>query len=144
MADPLATPEQIEPYWRPLTAAETVVATALIAVASSIIRRRIPDIDTRIADATVDVEVVYYVIAEMIKSAVEAPSRPVDAKGMSETAGPFSRSFTFATAASRIALTDDLIDLLGATVTAQIGSMQIGPPRVPRFPDYRHKWACWR
>lgn len=136
MANPLADPDEIAEYWRPLTAAETVTALALISVASALIRRRIPDVDARVADGTLEQSILGYVIAEMIKAAVEAGSRPVDAKSASETAGPYTRAVTYG-AAAKLAVTEDLVALLGGESSTQIGSIQLGPPLIPAWPCRR-------
>lgn len=150
MADPLASPADLVPYWRPLTDPEVIGADSLIKVASILIRRAVPDLDARLAAETLDIELVRYVITEMIKSAVEGPTRPVDAKSVAQTEGPFTLSVTYAQAAARVALTDDLADMLRGTVPVVIGSLQLGPARIPRVTHslhglhHRHTGWGWR
>lgn len=140
MADPLATPDDLAGYWRPLTDQETDVAASLLAVSSALIRRRVPDVDAQIAAGTLDAAIVTYVASEMVRAAVEATSRPVDAKSVSETVGPFSTSVTYE-AASRLAVTDDLAALLLDETPTALGSARLGAAQAPSLPDWQ---SCYR
>lgn len=128
MAADLVTPDDVASFWRPLTDAEQTVAASLIGVASRMIRRRIPDIDAQITAGTVDLQDVAYVISEMIRSAIEAGTRPVDAKTVSDTVGPYAHSVTYADAASNLTFTDAWAALLGTPTAVQIGSARLGLP----------------
>src|SRR4051812_46676681 len=121
MANPLASAGDLAGYWRPLTDAEETIAYNLLAVASALVRKRVPDVDAQIAAGTLDPVIVTYVVCEMVKSAVESSGRPVDAKSQSQTMGPYTSAVTYA-AASSIALVDGLADLLVTTPTTQLGS----------------------
>ncbi len=72
MAD-LATSLDVEARWRPLSAAEQVVADTLIAEVSAMIRLRVPDIDTRIATDLNLAVVVRGVVAEAVRRVLSNP-----------------------------------------------------------------------
>jgi hypothetical protein len=146
MATPLIDPEDLALFWRPLTVAETTVAETLIGVASGMIRRRIPDVDAQITAGTLDLDLVGYVISEMVKAAVDSTGRPVDAKSTSDTVGPYSHAVTYG-AASRLAFTDDLFGMLGGAVASGLGSARLGLPNIHHHHgDYGHRenWSHWR
>ena len=71
---PLAVPEDVAARWRPLTAAEEELVTALIDDASRMVRAMVPTVDTRIAAGTLDAELVAGVVARMVKRVMEDPS----------------------------------------------------------------------
>lgn len=95
MAEDLATIPTIESAWRPLTAVETTRAEYYLGVASRRIRRRWPDVDTRIASGDLDADAVSDVVVQLVLGTIEAaPVR--NAKSWSETAGAVSKSVTLA------------------------------------------------
>ena len=77
MLTPYAIPEDLEVIWRPLTAAEKVVATARIAQASRKVRGDVPlvdgyTIDQRIGLGFLDPAMVTDVVVEMVKRVMVA------------------------------------------------------------------------
>lgn len=140
MSTPLATADDLADYWRPLTEQESAVADSLLMVASALIRRRVPDIDAQISAGTIEPVLVLYVIAEMVKSAIDASARPVDARSVSNTVGPFTQSITYE-ATSQLFFTDELAALLlGIAPVATVGSARLGaagPPSVPTWGSCR-------
>lgn len=88
MAEPLAEPADVEALWRPLSDDEATVATRLLRIASRIVRTRYPDVDDRIAAATLAAEDVADVVAMMVKRAMQAPAAD-GVESASWTAGPF-------------------------------------------------------
>lgn len=136
MAVPLADPADLAAMWRPLSAAEETVAESLVQVASALIRRKLPSIDTWIADGTLDNSIVLYVVTEMIKAAVEFGDRPAGAKSVSESMGPFTIAVTY-DAVGRLSLTDDLLALLAPEKTEpRIASIRLFPALGPHL----HTW----
>jgi len=70
--DPFAIPEDLEAIWRPLTAAETVVAVGRIAQASRKVRGDVPlvdglTIDQRIDQGFLEIDLVKDVVVEMVR-----------------------------------------------------------------------------
>ena len=110
MAAPFASPDDIAARWRPLTDAETTVATTLAADASALIRARFPGIDAQAATGAVDPDVLRMVCAGIVKRALVAPDDGVSQE--SETAGPFSRSQTYANPMRNVFLTQAEITLI--------------------------------
>lgn len=106
MAD-FATAADVAARWRPLTSAETVVATTLCADASALIRQRFPGIDGQ-----VDPAILTMVVAGMVKRALIAPDDGVSQE--SEATGPYSHSQTFANPMQNVFLTAaDLVLIQG-------------------------------
>ncbi|MET3349640.1 UNVERIFIED_ORG: hypothetical protein ABID57_001312 [Arthrobacter sp. UYEF1] len=97
----LAQPEAVAAAWRPLTSAELPRATYYLGAASRKIRRRWPDVDSRIADGNdpLTADDVSDVVVQMVLGAVDVgPVR--GAKSFSEGVGPMSRSATLAGAST--------------------------------------------
>lgn len=106
MAD-FATAADVAARWRPLTSAETAVATVLCADASAVIRARFPGIDGQ-----VDAAILTMIVAGMVKRALIAPEDGVSQE--SETTGPYSHSQSFANPMRNVFLTAaDLVLILG-------------------------------
>jgi hypothetical protein len=117
--DPLAemTPDDLAGFWRPLSDAETTVATNLIDVLSSIIRGRLPSIDLWITEGLVDPKVVQFVMSTVIAQIIQVTNRASAAKMESRTLGSstYTVSYYDTTAVQNQAtalLTPDLITLL--------------------------------
>lgn len=89
MADPFAAPEDVENRWKPLSEAQRIRATVLLADASRMVRGKPWAVDARIAAGTLDPEDVRMVVANMVKRALMG----LDVEGVteqSEGVGPFS------------------------------------------------------
>lgn len=129
MADDLATIDQVTSLGRPLSDAERSLALAWLPVASAIIRARIGTVDARLADGTLSSDLVAYVAAQMIVSALDRPGAGVTQR--SETVGPISRSESYdKAAAAGLGLTDAWLAMLlpAVSATAGIGSIRLGVP----------------
>lgn len=119
MSDPLAemTPDDLAGFWRPLSDAETIVATNLIEVVSAVIRGRLPSIETWLADDLVDPVIVKFVMSSIISQIMQVTNRASAARSESRTLGDatYTVSYYDTNAASNQAsgfLTDDLLRLL--------------------------------
>lgn len=143
--EPLVTTDDVAGLWRPFTDAELGPATNLINVASAIIRGRVP-VDAMLADGRVSFDVVAFVVKEMIAAAVDATARPVGARTVSDTAGPFSRAVTYetvATAGSSMVLTDHLLAMLvppSAADVQQLRSIKLRPALAPSGDYSGREW----
>jgi hypothetical protein len=112
MAAPFATPGDVAARWRPLTAAELVIATALLGDASALLRSRFPGIDAQVANGNLDAAIPLLVVAGMVKRALIAPDEGVTSE--SESAGPYNHSQTFANPLRNVFLTAaDLVLIQG-------------------------------
>lgn len=112
MAYPFADSSDLAARWRPLTDAEASIADTLCSDASNIIRARFPGIDDQAASGQVDPGVLTQVVAGMVKRAMVAPSDGITSE--SQSAGPFSRSQSFANPLGNVFLTAaDLTLILG-------------------------------
>jgi hypothetical protein len=129
MADDLATIDQVVSLGRPLSDAENNLALAWLPVASAIIRARLGTVDARLADGTLSSDLVAYVVAQMIVSALDRPGAGVTQR--SETVGPISRSESYDKAnTAGLGLTDAWLAMLlpAVSATAGIGSIRLGLP----------------
>lgn len=106
MSVPLATVDDVEAAWRPLTEEERARAGALIARASRKIRQRWPDVDSRLVSGDLDTSTVADVVAEMVQTAMSSPLSGVES--VSEQAGPFAQSVRYANPAGRLYVTDEM------------------------------------
>lgn len=113
MAD-FATVEDLEAFWRPLTATEQTRATELLGYASALIRTEWPDIDDRIAEGKLDPALAKFVALSMVKRVLTAG----DMEGVSwssQTAGPYTTSATYKNPMGNLYLTGDERRLLSPT-----------------------------
>lgn len=109
---PFASPDDLAARWRPLTSQESITARALLNDASALIRARFPGIDGQMVGGLIDAGILVAVTAGMVKRAMVAPSDGVSQQA--ETAGPFSRSQTFANPLGNVFLTlADMTMILG-------------------------------
>ena len=106
MAD-LATQDDVESLWRALVGDEIVQVDGLLRYASTIVRSRVPSVDVRIDDGTLDPQIVADVVASMVIRALRNPT------GVSqESIGPVSFSVSTLVAAGYLFLSDDEAALL--------------------------------
>ena len=93
MAENLATIQQVEAAWRPLTGEKRTKAEHYLGVVSRLIRRRWRDVDSRITSGDLDYEDVSDVVLDLVIGVVGGP--PVrHARSWSESAGSMSQSIT--------------------------------------------------
>lgn len=121
MANPVTTGD-LEARWRPLTPDEQGKAQARIGDAWAILTRRIPGLDNRITAGDVDVDLVTYVVCEMVLRAMRNPEGYTQ-----EATGPFSATRDSAVASGRVSVTDEELALLG-TSPATVRTIQLSSP----------------
>lgn len=128
MALPLALASDLAETWRTLTLAEETRATALIEQVERRIRRKITDLDEKIADGRLDEAGVRDVVVTVVRRAMLADGQE-GVMQASQTTGPFASSQTYANPMGNIYLTDDDWMHLGLDVNARrVGSMQLRVP----------------
>lgn len=117
MAD-LASAQDLEKTWRPLTGPEMTAAQVWIRRASAIVRQEVPSVDDRITAGTLDPDIVATVVEAMVRRVM---SNPDGAKSMSETMHDYARSVTLADAdaGTGLYLTDGERDRLTKTPTTR-------------------------
>jgi len=91
-----ATVDDVVLRWRPLSDAEVDQASALLDDAAVMIRSVCPDVEARIADGLLDVEVLKLVSVRMVKRAMTAPAGFEGVSQFNQTAGPFAQATQFA------------------------------------------------
>lgn len=106
----VATSDDLATVWRPLTAEEIAAADVLLERAAAILRKRIPTIDARIADETLDVELVKHVELEMVQRKMTSPDPGVRSERIDDYAVTYDRE----NLASGLFFTDAEWDLLKA------------------------------
>lgn len=149
MADPFATPDDVDRFL-PLDDAGRDAATQLLAVASALIRRSYPDVDTRIGNGQLDASLAQFVAVQMVLRVLRNPSGV-----RQETIGPSSISYDPSQASGQLALTPaDLGMLAPAPTGIGIGTARLsaglgsGPNGIindraayrPRRPPYGRPW----
>lgn len=110
----LATVDDLAARWRPLDAATTTVAQALLGDASALLRARVPGLDARLADATLDRALVVPVVCAMVRRVLANPDGVV-----AETVGGYSYRRSDALD-GRLEPTADELALLAASDTAAV------------------------
>lgn len=127
MAESFAYASDLAAIWRALTAEETARASMLLEVASRRIRAELPDVDARIAAGALDAALVGDVAVSMVRRAMIG----ADGEGVtqqSESAGPFSRSETYANPMGNLYLTGAERSLLGgARLRRRAFSVDLAP-----------------
>jgi Gp19/Gp15/Gp42-like protein len=112
LADPFATPSDVEARWRPLDEAETARAAVLLADASRMIRRRPWNVDARIAAGTLDAEDVRMVVAAMVRRAMLGVETADGVTEQAETVGPFQVNRKFSNPLGNLYLSADDVAVL--------------------------------
>ncbi|MDR2381560.1 MAG: phage Gp19/Gp15/Gp42 family protein [Bifidobacteriaceae bacterium] len=92
--DPFASWVDLEKRWRPLTAAERVIADVRLADASGQIRAEYPRVDARIAAGALPERVVVAIVCSMVRRSMTTPVDQAPVTQQQRTAGPFSMSVT--------------------------------------------------
>ncbi len=105
----LATVPDVEARWRPLTDQERLAAQAMLDDASSIVRRRVGDVDARLVDPDY-ARLVAAVVVAMVLRVLRNP----DGK-RSETIDDYSYTRDQATASGALYLEDDAAALLAVS-----------------------------
>ena len=100
--DAFATIEQLEAFWRPLTADESTRATSLLELSSNRLRLQAKSLNVNLdteAEDEVFASVLQSVVLESVKRAMQAPQALQDSPAVSQwsqTAGPYSENYRFA------------------------------------------------
>lgn len=110
MAD-LASFEDLETVWRPLSGEETEAAAKWLEWASALVRTEVPSVDARITSGVLSADLVSSVVVAMVQRAM---SNPDGAKSVMETVEDFSRQVTIGGDGdgTRLYLTDRELRLL--------------------------------
>lgn len=109
---PLATVAEVVELFRTLTPAEEGLTKALLRQASTMVRSR-PGVIARIADGTLDAEMVGHAVVTMVLRVLRNPG------GLrAETVGPFSRTFDTTVAAGQLVISDTELAILNPPSTA--------------------------
>ena len=133
MAD-LATVEQLEAVWRPLSSQERSAAATWIGWASELVRSEVPSVDSRITSGDLQPGMASMVVVSMVRRAME---NPLGATRMSASIEDYSDSVSFAAGGDGSALY--LTDAERARLSPkQRGAFSI-TPYVPPTPSGQ----CW-
>ncbi len=118
----LATSDDVEALWRPLTEVELATIDKKLLLASALVRKHVPSVDARIADGTLDAIIVKAVITNMIQRRYAGDEN----SGMYRQMSSGAVSYTFATETlGGMGLTaSELADLLPST--SMVGTIQLG------------------
>lgn len=110
MAD-LASVEDLETVWRPLSDDEAAAAGQWLSWASALVRAEVPSVDARIASGVLSADLVSSVVVAMVQRAMLNPD---GAKSVMETVEDFSRQVTIGGDGdgTRLFLTDRELRLL--------------------------------
>lgn len=123
MAD-LATVEDVEALWRPLTTQERTKAQLLLGYASATVRRKVPRVDDRIAAEQLNEDLVTGVVASMVARVMRNPE---GWRTETQQAGPFQEQNTRdpELASGELHMTEAELDLLSPDSTG-VGSIRLG------------------
>jgi hypothetical protein len=143
---PLATVEDVNGRM-PLTDAQATLAQTLLLVASAMLRRQVPDIDSRIAAGTEDPLVVAQVPTEMVLRVLRNPEA---LRQRQQTVGPFAETWSYdqTLAAGYLTITPADLALLApqvAHVSPRARSIRVHAGLAPRTRrGCRDDWWRWQ
>lgn len=106
-----ATPSDLEARWRPLADSEGGRAQTLLEDASQMIRDRWPGVDQRVAEGWLSANTLKRIVCAMVKRAMLTPGGD-GVTQVSEAAGPWNLSQTFANPSGNLYLGKDEIAAL--------------------------------
>lgn len=130
MGAPYATPQDLADRWRPLLPDELERAAVLLGDAAARIRAAVPDVDARIVDGTLDLNLPLIVSVEMVKRVLMSPVDQAPAGQVQQTAGPFSQSVSYVNPTGDLYLTRAERRLLGGG-SQRASSVDMTPPCTP-------------
>jgi hypothetical protein len=118
----LATQDDVESLWRPLTRDEAQGIDGMLRFASGIVRVRVPSVDARITEGTLDRQLVADVVASMVLRAIRNPTGV-----RTETVGPVSYTVDSNVAAGYLYLDPAELALLvpPASASRALGTMRL-------------------
>jgi len=145
MADePLAEVPDVAGLWRPLTSDEATVAANKLIVASALLRHHLPTIDARVADGSLDGELVRWTVAEAVKRSMQGD--PEGLRSRTDTRGPFTETRVYRDAAEfGIYFTPAELGTLGTGARAsgtRVGSIRLRAGLAERTGG-PHWWQSW-
>lgn len=111
MSDPFATTSDLAARWPSYSAAQAAYAAILLADASTMIRERWPDVDSRVTSGALLAESLTRVVCTMVKTAMLNP----DSEGLEshdQSVGPFGERRTFTNPNGSLYFTADMVRLL--------------------------------
>lgn len=127
-----ATPQDVvDRLGRPLETDEVSVVQTRLNDVELLIRSRIPDLDARVADGTLDVEIVIMIEAEAVLRLIRNPEGYT-----AETDGNYSYQISVKVASGRIDILASEWALLGVRAGAYVIRPYIGPYPGHCYPPY--------
>ena len=128
--EPFASPEDLEARWRPLDPSEEARAKALLSDATALMMREMAASGVEIdGEDEVQAQALKAVCCSVVRRCMGAPLDGPTVSNTSQTAGPFSQSFTYSTPSGDMFLTSAEKRELGVG-KARIGSI---PARIAPF-----------
>ncbi len=120
MAAEFATPDDVAVVWRDLTAAEELRAWSLLTSASAKVRARVANVDSRIADGTLDAALVRGIVVDMVLRVMRNP------EGVRQrTVGGVSVTLADDDLFGRLGITDQEVALLMPAGATAFGSIRL-------------------
>lgn len=111
-----ATTEDLEKFWRTLSAEEKTRAEYLLILASDTLRQIAmnagKDLDQMVTDGKIIQNTLKQIVMESVKRAMLTPQNQPPVNQMSQTAGPYSESFVFANPAGDIWFKDKELKMI--------------------------------
>jgi hypothetical protein len=122
-----ATIADVEQRWRPLTSAEEFAKVeALLADAWTLLKAKVPLIEERLADETLDAALVVFVVCAMVIRVMRNPDGY-----RRESIEDYLYERDAASASGSLMVTDDELALLGTTDEGLNGAFTIRPTYLP-------------
>lgn len=108
LPDALASVEDVEARWRPLSDTEKVRAAVLLVDSTTWLRTLRPEVDSRLSDGSLSQNAVVQLVAGAVKNSMDSPGHGV--RQQSQSMGPYTQFLAFANPAGTIVFTaDDLV-----------------------------------
>ena len=134
MGAPYATAQDLADRWRPLSPSEQERASVLLGDAATRIRAAVSDVDARVNTGALDAGIPLLVSVEMVRRAMLAPVDQAPAGQVQQTAGPFSKSVSFANPTGDLYLTKAERQMLGGGGQRAFTVPMGGPSRAVHRP----------
>lgn len=131
MADPFATVEELQTFWKALDSTQQARATSLLSLASDRLRLLGSDVEVDVDAKSTAVpayaSVLKWIVMEAVKRAMLTPMDQLPVDTYSQTAGPYSENYKYTNPSGDLWFKKSELSALGLYGRQSLGSLSTTP-----------------